>query len=109
MELKVGLDDLKPEYREIVDIIGFDQFIGLVERFGGFQLYIPKPDSLVRNERNELIKSEFNGFNFRDLAQRYGLTERHIREIVSPVVKQVRNRPMDGQESFFQILTEQKD
>ena len=47
------------------------------------------------------IREEFDGYNFKELAGRYGLTEVRIRSIVSDKMREVRTRPMDGQQSLF--------
>jgi Mor family transcriptional regulator len=52
-------------------------------------------------ERNERIRAEFDGYNFRELARKYDLTEITIRSIVSDKVRELRARPMDGQLSLL--------
>lgn len=47
-------------------------------KYGGFRIYIAKRRE---NYKEDLI-SEFNGYNFKDLAWKYGLSESHVREIV---------------------------
>ncbi len=49
--------------------------------------------------RDEQIREEFDGYNFKELAGRYGLTEVRIRSIVSDKMREFRARPMDGQQS----------
>ena len=51
--------------------------------------------------RDEQIREEFDGYNFKELAGRYGLTEVRIRSIVSDKMREFRARPMDGQQSLF--------
>ncbi len=72
-----------------------------MEEYGGTCFYIPKMDKIERMERNEQIKAEFDGYNFRELAQKFSLTEVSIRSIVSDKVREVRARPMDGQLSLL--------
>ena len=95
------LEDLSQEQKKIADLIGGDNFKKLMEEYGGTYFYIPKTDKIERRERNEQIKAEFDGYNFRELAQKYGLTEVTIRSIVSDKVRAVRARPMEGQLSLF--------
>ena len=54
-----------------------------------------------RAARNEEIKKKFTGGNFRELAFEYDLTEVQIRSIVSDIVREVRARPMEGQQTLF--------
>lgn len=91
------LEDLSQEQKKIADLIGKDNFKKLMEEYGGTYFYIPKTDKIERMERNEQIKAEFDGYNFRELAQKYGLTEVTIRSILSDKVRAVRARPMEGQ------------
>lgn len=97
----VRLTDLNDEQQQVAELIGLDNFKRLMSVFGGVNLYIPKVDKLERMERNDSIQAEFNGYNFRELAQKYGLTEVSIRSIVSDKVREVRARPMDGQLSLL--------
>lgn len=95
------LEDLSQEQKKRADLIGKDNFKKLMEEYGGTYFYIPKTDKIERRERNEQIKAEFDGYNFRELAQKYGLTEVTIRNIVSDKVRAVRARPMEGQLSLL--------
>ncbi|WP_304585020.1 Mor transcription activator family protein [Acutalibacter muris] len=72
-----------------------------MEEYGGTYFYIPKMDKIERMEMNEQIKAEFDGYNFRELAQKFSLTEVSIRSIVSDKMREVRARPMDGQLSLL--------
>lgn len=100
-ELTIRLADLNEDQMELADLIGLENYKKLVIAYGGLQLYIPKPDSFSRTARNEQIRAEFTGSNFKELASRYGLTEVQIRSIVNDIVQKVRNRPMDGQMNIF--------
>lgn len=94
---KVRLEDLNQEQQEVAELIGLDSYKKLMAEYGGMSIYIPKDDRLERMERNDKIRSEFDGYNFRELAMKYGLTEVSIRSIVSDKVRELRARPMDGQ------------
>ena len=87
--------------QEVAALIGPENFRKLMEVYGGAYLYIPKTDRLERMERNERIRAEFDGYNFRELARKYDLTEITIRSIVSDKVRELRARPMDGQLSLL--------
>lgn len=94
---RVRLEDLDQEQQEVAELIGLDSYKKLMAEYGGMSIYIPKADRLERMERNDKIRSEFDGYNFRELAMKYGLTEVSIRSIVSDKVRELRARPMDGQ------------
>lgn len=98
---EIRLEDLSEGQQEVAALIGPENFRKLMEVYGGAYLYIPKIDRLERMERNERIRAEFDGYNFRELARKYDLTEITIRSIVSDKVRELRARPMDGQLSLL--------
>lgn len=102
-DITIRMADLNEEQLELAELIGLENYKRLVQHYGGLQLYIPKPDSFSRAARNEQIKAEFTGSNFKELATRYGLTEVQIRSIVNDIVREVRSRPMEGQMSIFDL------
>ncbi len=94
---KVKLEDLDQDQQQVAELIGLENYKKLMNVYGGMSVYIPKADRLERMEQNDKIRAEFDGYNFRELAQKYGLTEVSIRSIVSDKVQQLRARPLDGQ------------
>lgn len=95
------LEDLNEVWQQIAGIIGMDNVKKLFEEFPGANVYFPKLDDLERSNRNKHICAEFNGYNFRELAKKYSLTEVSIRNIVSDRVREIRSRPLDGQMSLL--------
>lgn len=79
---KVGVSDLNEEQQQLVDVIGFDNLKKLIHACGGTFIYIPKSDTLTKKVRNQQIKREFDGKNISQLATRYNLSVRSIRDIV---------------------------
>lgn len=79
---ELTVEDL-PEgtYKLIANSIGVDNFCKLAELVGGSTVYIPKVESLLRPVRDDHIRKEFNGYNHSELAQKYGVTVRWIREL----------------------------
>ncbi len=101
-ELSKGLKaEMLPEglYRDIAEAIGPENFVKLAEIIGGATVYIPKADSLVRPVRDARIKDEFNGYNHLDLAKRYNVTERWVRQICG-------EGNVEGQLSLLELLSE---
>ncbi|MDE5583312.1 MAG: DNA-binding protein [Ruminococcus sp.] len=83
MEKKtVRVEQLKGEQREIVGLIGAENYLKLVENFGGSCIYIAKYNTLSITRRNAEIKENFNGCNHRELAKKYNLSENRIRVIL---------------------------
>ena len=95
------IEDLNEVWQQIAGIIGLDNVKKLFEEFPGANVYFPKLDDLERNNRNKLIRADFNGYNFRELAKKYGLTEVSIRNIVSDRMREIRTQPMEGQMSLL--------
>lgn len=104
MESKLKLDDLSGDQQMLAEIIGIDKYLEVTKVFGGLTIYICKPGSAYKLTRNELIRKEFDGWNFRELALKYDLSERTIREIVAPITRHKRDIPPEEQLSFDDIL-----
>jgi len=74
-------NDIMPPFDSIINIIGFNSLCVLTEQFGGSSIYIPTKKRLFANCIARQIKKEFNGGNYRQLAIKYNLCERTIRNI----------------------------
>ena len=85
MELfeKVTMEHLEGENRDLAELIGLENFKKMVKVYSGSTLYIPKVESITKEARDERIREEFTGGNLHELALRYGLTDRRVREILS--------------------------
>ncbi len=90
----ISVDDLPEGYRQVASIVGVENALKLSEHLGGLPYYFPQLDGLLRKKRDEAIRHEFTGSNYRDLAKKYRLTERWIREIVD-------NSPTHNQSPLF--------
>ena len=66
----------------LYELVGMEQFLTIIDTAGGEFLYFPKRSTLERGLRREAIVREYNGANIRQLAKKYGLTERYIRTIL---------------------------
>ena len=101
----ITLDNLAPAQREIAEVVGLDAYVALPRFINGDTIYIPKYDSLYtdaqRIERDEEIIAKFDGYNFDELRQEYGLCMRSLYNIIpSGVRRSKRNGPIAGQLSF---------
>ena len=66
---------------DLEGIIGTEAATRLVGHYSGSNLYIPQ--SIITKQNHQKIREEFkNGATYRELAMRYGYTERHIRRII---------------------------
>ena len=90
------LEDIPKKYRPVVQIIGIGKFIELSEYAKGDELYFPKTENIIAPARNRRIKKEWNGYNSKQLAEKYNLTTKQIGNIL-------KDEPMIGQMSLFDM------
>lgn len=107
----ITLEDIHGGQRELAELVGLETYIKMVDYYRGAYIYIVKPGTLLKKDRDSAIKQEFDGVNYKELAQKYDLTERYIRQIVYEELRQTRRKkrsPMDGQldfsEGFFELF-----
>jgi Mor family transcriptional regulator len=98
---KVEITDLDGDQRDLAELIGIEAFRKLVQTYGGCNIYIQKPDRLLRDARDNEIRAKFDGYNFQELAILFNLSERMIREITAGTLKEIKAAPMDGQISLL--------
>ena len=67
--------------RIIAETIGVENYYKLCSVVGGSTIYLQKPESVLRPVRDAHIKAEFNGYNHPELARKYGVTERWVRQL----------------------------
>ncbi len=79
---KIQFEHLNEEHQAIANAIGLENFLKLVSLYGGSFLYIPQQKTIIRETRNEAIRSEFNG-DYKQLALKYSLTQRQIQRIIN--------------------------
>lgn len=92
------MEDIGERYREIVDLIGIRKFILLSNYARGDELYFPKVENVVSPARNRRIRKEFNGYNSKELADKYNLTIKQIQNIM-------KDEPPVGQMSMEEWLS----
>lgn len=90
------IDDIADSYRPVVDIIGIEKFIELGEYAKGDELYFPKLENIIAPARNRRIREEWNGYNSKELAEKYNLTVKQIGNIL-------KDEPLVGQMSIFDL------
>ena len=81
---RVQAGDLPEVYQEMADVIGVDATVKLAQVFAGASVYFPKLARALLSLRNQAMRREFDGANVKALARRWGLSTRHVRQIVSP-------------------------
>lgn len=75
-------EDVPEILQGLVDIMGIEAFIQLIKQYGGSSLYIPNENSVLKPIRNRLIKENFNGNNYKQLAKEFKISEMQVRNIV---------------------------
>ena len=75
-------EDIPEITRTLVDLIGYDETLRIIAYFGGQSLYVPKWERAFKAIRDRRILREFDGFNHKQLARQYGVSESTIRLIV---------------------------
>ena len=90
------LEDISENYRPVVEIIGIEKFIELSDYAKGDELYFPKAENIIAPARNRRIKKEWDGYNIKELAEKYNLTTKQIGNIL-------KDEPLIGQLSLFDM------
>lgn len=98
---ELTLDDLEGEQKALAECLGLEAYKRLLLMYAGSTFTVRMPDTVTIPLRNKRIRSEFNGYNWGELARKYNLHEKTIRNIVSGEISRNRAEPMDGQGSFF--------
>ncbi len=99
------IEELSKEQKQIAEAIGLDAYLLLSKTFGGTSIYIAKAEEILhRKTRDEQIRNEFNGNNYSQLAQKYGLTEVWIRNIVYDKAKEIKAKPISGQMNLLDLI-----
>ena len=82
--MAIGVEEinaLNEVYKEMVDLIGYDNTMILYTYYKGQQVTFPiklfKPECV-----SEMIKKQYDGTNAKKLARTYGYSERWIKELL---------------------------
>ena len=92
------MNDIAERYQNVAAIIG----IGEVCAAGGImpvgdEIYFPKAENIIAPARNRRIKAEYNGYNTKELAEKYDLTIRQIENVL-------KDEPIIGQYDIYDYL-----
>ena len=80
MDLKMS--DLHTQFENIAMRVGIDITKVLFEEFGGTSVYFPTEKMIYKEARDRDIIEEFNGFNVKELASKYRMSESYVRAII---------------------------
>ena len=84
--IAIDKDKLKGEYlngsySDLAELLGIDAVLKLHSRYRGTQMFFPMELFSKEFIISQIVK-EYNGFNVRELAIKYGYTEKWIRKIL---------------------------
>ncbi len=79
----INFEELPEPYKTIAYKTGIKNVFILAEMYQGTHIYLPKLDNVIKSIRDKKIRQEFRGYNYKELAIKYKLTEIWIRQIVS--------------------------
>ncbi|OXX83774.1 hypothetical protein AVM15_08565 [Paraclostridium benzoelyticum] len=80
MDLKIS--DLPPQFESIAMNVGMDITKMLFKEFGGTSVYFPTEKMIYKDARDREIIEKFNGFNVKELASNYNMSESYIKSII---------------------------
>lgn len=83
IENEITINDIPQEYRRIVEKVGIKSFIALIKETGGANFYVPTLEIFLKGMRNRKILTEHNGYNKKELAKKYSMTQRQIYNVVN--------------------------
>lgn len=95
---EITMEDLPERSRDIAEIIGIESYARLSDYAKGDKIYFPKVEAIVMPARNRRIQKEYNGYNQKELAERYDITIQQVNNIL-------KNRPSYRQISLFEYLS----
>jgi len=81
--MNLKLSDLPPQFENIADRIGLDKAKMLFEEFGGTSVYFPTEKMIYKDASDREIISQFNGFNHKELAVEYDMSESYVISIIN--------------------------
>ena len=77
----VTMDDLPEEIQALAEMVGMDKLFETLDRFEGDTIYFPSKKTLLRETRDRLIREQFDGRNYRELARKNRMSVRQVRNI----------------------------
>ena len=73
---------MKP-FDEVIDKVGYDALLALVDEFGGGPVYVPTKKRMFRDSLELALVNEFDGGNIGYLSGKYDYSARAVKEILS--------------------------
>ena len=72
--------------QDLLECLDTESIYKLMMTYGGETIFVPKIDKVLKMERNEKIKNDFNaGLSQRQLVKKYGITARYLRKLLTEI------------------------
>ncbi len=103
---EIAIEDLQEQHKLIAESIGMESFLNLVRAFGGSAIYIPQMKEVTKMRTYRKISEEFDGTNIKVLANKYGVSESTVYNIVREQIQSGEHRhpQIPGQMSIADML-----
>lgn len=101
-KMQLTAEDLEEPYSTLVAKFGLETTVEIIDLFQGQQIYFPKLENACDVRRRELIREEFDGYNYKELAKKYKLTTRWVRKICEDLVQKEKSKPFVNQINMFE-------
>lgn len=75
-------DSILPPFGTMISLGGFEAVYALINDFGGGDFYVPTKKKVFGQCLEKDLLMKYDGTNAKRLAQMYGFTERHVRELI---------------------------
>ena len=69
------MEDIAERYRSVADMVGIEKFVKLCDYSRGDPIYFPKTQNVLIPARNRKIRKEYNGWNSKELAEKYEIAD----------------------------------
>lgn len=92
----ITMEDLWGDQVDLAELIGLENYRKLVKNYGGNSIRILQEATLIKEKRDDEIRSSFTGDNFIELSKKYRLSDRTIRSIVSKETRRRKGKKKNG-------------
>ena len=75
-------DFILPPYNLMMEMDGFEAICSFSRTFSGTSVYVPSLRTIFGQCLEKEILSQYNGTNIRELVQKFGFSERHVRDLI---------------------------
>ena len=75
-------DCILPPYDAMIDMDGFEAICAFSKTFSGTSVYVPRLRTIFGQCLEKDMLMNYNGANVRELVQKYGFSERHVRDLL---------------------------